>query len=72
MCTFFSSDINTEPQITNTQIETSTMTSYLGERPSCHVPNWVAKVASNLSVSLKMCFGCSKEPSHREGSFEHP
>ena len=19
-----------------------------------------------------MCFGCSKEPSHRDGSFEHP
>ena len=25
-----------------------------------------------LSVSLNMCFECSKEPSHREGSFEYP
>ena len=25
-----------------------------------------------LSISLSMCFGCSKEPSHREGSFEYP
>ena len=24
-----------------------------------------------LSISLNMCFGCSKEPSHREGSFEY-
>ena len=21
---------------------------------------------------LNMCFGCSKEPSHRDGSFQHP
>ena len=25
-----------------------------------------------LSISLNMCFGCSKEPSHRDGSFEFP
>ena len=24
-----------------------------------------------LSISLNMCFGCSKEPSHRDGSFEY-
>ena len=24
-----------------------------------------------LSTSLNMCFGCSKEPSHRDGSFEY-
>ena len=23
-----------------------------------------------LSISLNMCFGCSKEPSHRDGSFD--
>ena len=25
-----------------------------------------------LCISLNMCFGCSKEPSHRDGSFEYP
>ena len=25
-----------------------------------------------LSISLNMCFGCSKEPSHRDVSFEYP
>ena len=25
-----------------------------------------------LSVNLNMCFGCSKEPSQRGGSFEYP
>ena len=25
-----------------------------------------------LSISLNMCFGCSKEPSHGDGSFEYP
>ena len=25
-----------------------------------------------LTISLNMCFGCSKEPSHRDGSFEYP
>ena len=24
-----------------------------------------------LAVSFNMCFGCSKEPSHRDGSFEY-
>ena len=25
-----------------------------------------------LSISCNMCFGCSKEQSHRDGSFEYP
>ena len=25
-----------------------------------------------LSISLNICFGCSKEPSHRDGSLEYP
>ena len=25
-----------------------------------------------LSISLNTCFGCSKEPSNRDGSFEYP
>ena len=25
-----------------------------------------------LPISLNMCFGCSKEPSHRDGSLEYP
>ena len=25
-----------------------------------------------LSINFDMCFGCSKEPSHRDGSFEYP
>ena len=25
-----------------------------------------------LTISLNMCFGCSKEPPHRDGSFEYP
>ena len=25
-----------------------------------------------LPVSFNMCFGCSKEPSHRDGSYEYP
>ena len=25
-----------------------------------------------FSISLNMCFGCSKEPSHLDGSFEYP
>ena len=25
-----------------------------------------------LFISLYICFGCSKEPSHRDGSFEYP
>ena len=25
-----------------------------------------------LPINLNMCFGCSKEPSHRDGSFEYP
>ena len=25
-----------------------------------------------LSISLNICFRCSKEPSHRDGSFEYP
>ena len=26
----------------------------------------------SLPISLNMCFGCSKEPSHRDSSFEYP
>ena len=26
----------------------------------------------SFTISLNICFGCSKEPSHRDGSFEHP
>ena len=25
-----------------------------------------------FSMGLNICFGCSKEPSHRDGSFEYP
>ena len=25
-----------------------------------------------LPIDLNMCFGCSKEPSHRDGSFKYP
>ena len=25
-----------------------------------------------LSINFYICFGCSKEPSHRDGSFEYP
>ena len=25
-----------------------------------------------VSISLNMCFGCSKEPSHRDGCFKYP
>ena len=25
-----------------------------------------------LPINLYMCFGCAKEPSHRDGSFEYP
>ena len=25
-----------------------------------------------FSINVNMCFGCSKEPSHRDGSFEYP
>ena len=25
-----------------------------------------------LPTSFNICFGCSKEPSHRDGSFEYP
>ena len=25
-----------------------------------------------LPINLNMCFGCSKEPSHGDGSFEYP
>ena len=26
----------------------------------------------SLSISFNICFGCSKEQSHRDGSFEYP
>ena len=25
-----------------------------------------------LSISMNKCYGCSKEPSHRDGFFEYP
>ena len=25
-----------------------------------------------LSITSNICFGCSKKPSHRDGSFEYP
>ena len=25
-----------------------------------------------IPITLNICFGCSKEPSHRDGSFEYP
>ena len=35
--------------------------------------NKLRKIANIfLSISLNMCFECSKEPSHRDGSFEYP
>ena len=32
------------------------------------------RIIVNISIliNLKICFGCSKEPSHRDGSFEDP
>ena len=30
------------------------------------------KIVIFLSISFNMCFGCSKEPSHRDGSLEYP
>ena len=26
----------------------------------------------SLTITFNICFGCSKEPSHRDGSFEYP
>ena len=35
--------------------------------------NYAHKIAIIfLSISLNMCFGCSKEPSHRDSSFDYP
>ena len=45
--------------------------------------NWISYVMINkklgcknvnifLSISFNMCFGCSQEPSHGDGSFEYP
>ena len=35
-------------------------------------PNFERKIVKTfLSVSLNICFGCSKEPSHLDGSFEY-
>ena len=33
---------------------------------------WYKIVNIFISISFNICFGCSKEPSHREGSFEYP
>ena len=32
----------------------------------------IAIIFLHVSISLNMCFGCSKEPSHRYGSYEYP
>ena len=45
--------------------------------PDCFYPGGLGDnldVSGKLSMKLakvKICFGCSKEPSHRDGSFEH-
>ena len=41
------------------------------------VLHWAKKLSVKiviifLSISLNMCFGCSKELSHRDSSFEYP
>ena len=33
---------------------------------------WPDKQKFVLLIRLNMCFGCSKEPFHRDGSFEYP
>ena len=33
---------------------------------------WHKIVSIFLSINLNICFGFSKEPSHRDGSYEHP
>ena len=59
------------------KMDTIFMKNFIG------LSNWISYVVINkkigckivnifLSISLNMCFGCSKEPSHRDGSFEHP
>ena len=54
MNTLFFSDIYTEPKITNIQLETSTQTSYKGERPFWrHVPNQFA-YSVYLSIIVKI------------------
>ena len=30
------------------------------------------QIINFLPINLNICFGCSKEPSHRDGSFEYP
>ena len=38
-----------------------------------NIQNFSGKIAIIfLSISLNMCFGCSKEPSHQDDSFEYP
>ena len=35
--------------------------------------NMKSKIVNNfLPISFNICFGCSKEPSHLDGSFEYP
>ena len=34
--------------------------------------SFLLKMIIVLSISLNMCFGCLKEPSHRDGSVEYP
>ena len=33
---------------------------------------WLKILIIFLPINLSMCFGCSKEPSHRDSSFEYP
>ena len=40
---------------------------------SLHTLNFQRKILNIfLPISFNICFGCSKEPSHRDGSFEYP
>ena len=50
-----------------------------GYKKELTVPQvWISKILELkivnifLPISLNLCFGCSKEPSHRDGSFEYP
>ena len=42
-----------------------------GEVPSDINPDKEIILIIFLPINLNMCYGCSKEPSHRDGSFEY-
>ena len=44
---------------------------YLGIHPNKEIYERKIVIIS-LPINLNMCFGCSKEPSHWDGSFEYP